>query len=602
MQYSPPPSSRSSPVPELSGFVSAASAIASGAAVQGAAPGDADYVPHIPTAPHPNAGAGWASRCSATPLASTSPPLPPLPLPPSRPGSDAAEGSFGTAGPSIPTVASGSTGGPSASYVSPGGSRGGPSSRPADPETARQRRQIGAQPTAAYAEESGQSFPRRQPYAEEAPRQPSLASRLRRKVETHSEQLAGLRRELDALRDCLEDFGFVSREHFLRRLHARSFAAVLQAHPCHFDASINDVLQGPGQLHSLTLAAGLSGTRALRACSRSISQTVAAVVASVEPDLRNPMYGASCAVCVGGFNGAQCLSFVELFDPTVGTWQALQPMTERRAGAAAAVLGGMAFVCGGSNDLQCLSSVERLDIPTGQWETMPEMSDRRDGAASVAAGNHVYIFGGYNGVRFLNSVERFDPARRTWEFLPQMSERRYRGAATVLGGKIYVIGGSDDRRCLSHAQRFDPMVGTWELLPPMQVRRDGAALVSFRGSLYVLGGHDGFEYLRSAERFDPLQGVWTMLPNMTERRYRSSAANVAGRVYVFGGFDGRIYLNSVERFDHKAGIWEPGPPMRVRRAWTAAGAVHRWGASGVRAERWGRLGLANHGLDGMAWS
>merc|ERR1719433_717101 len=110
-------------------------------------------------------------------------------------------------------------------------------------------------------------------------------------------------------------------------------------------------------------------------------------------------------------------------------------MAERRAGAAAAVLGGLLilidlqvrYVCGGSNDLQCLSSVERLDMASGTWETMPEMSDRRDGAASVAAGSRIYIFGGYNGLRFLNSAERFDPTLKTWESLPQMAERRYRG-------------------------------------------------------------------------------------------------------------------------------------------------------------------------------
>jgi len=146
------------------------------------------------------------------------------------------------------------------------------------------------------------------------------------------------------------------------------------------------------------------------------------------------------------------------------------------------------------------------------------------------------------------------------------------------------------------------MTGTWEPLPPMEVRRDGAALVSVHGCLHVLGGHDGMQYLSSAERFDPRRGVWDTLPPMQERRYRASAAVVAGQVHVFGGYDGRIYLNSSERFDAQAGSWSPAPPMRVRRAWCAAVAVNRWGISGMRAERWQKLGLRNLNLDSMAWS
>lgn len=415
-------------------------------------------------------------------------------------------------------------------------------------------------------------------------------SRLRRAVESHDKQLAGLRQELGALRECLEDAGYLNSERFLSRVHIRAFRTVIRAHPCKWDASLVDVLQAQGIIETIAAGCGLPATRALRTASPAVCQAAASVAA----DLGAPAYGASCAVCVlGGFNGENCLSFAELFDPDAGTWQALRPMAERRAGAAAAVLGGMAYICGGSNDSQCLSSVERLDIASGTWETMPQMSDRRDGAVSVSVDNQIYIFGGYNGLRFLSSAERFDPTVRIWETLPQMAERRYRGAAGVLGGLIYVLGGSDDLRCLSSAQRFDSNVGLWEMLPAMEVRRDGPAVVSFGGCLYVHGGNDGMHYLNSVEMFDPRSFLWASIRPMLERRYRAAAAVLRGEVYVFGGYDGLSYLSSAERFDNSLAEWEITPPMRYPRAWIASVAVHRWGMSGQPAARWGRLGLSN---------
>lgn len=440
-------------------------------------------------------------------------------------------------------------------------------------------------------------------------------SRLRRVVETHDKQLSKLSQEFAALRDCLEETGFLSTERFLSKAHSRKFSAVLRAHPIRWDAFLLDVLQAQGIVDTIAAGAGLPTTRALRTASRAVCQAAAIIAADL-----GAAYGTSCAVCVlGGFNGAQCLSYAELFDPNSGHWQALPQMPERRAGPAGAVLGGNAYVCGGSNDLQCLSSVERLDLIAGVWEHLPAMTDRRDGASSVALESKIYVFGGYNGLRFLSSAERFDPERRIWETLPQMSERRYRGAAAVLGGMIYVLGGSDDLRCLSSAQRFDPISYTWESLPSMVVRRDGAAVVSFAGRLYVLGGNDGMQYLNSVEMFDPVMMRWEQLRPMLERRYRAAAAVLRGQVYVFGGYDGRVYLSSTESFDPKAGLnayWEAAPSMRIPRAWMFAVSLHRWGISGQQAARYGRLGLGgfrnpihdNHTLDphqlqtNMAWS
>jgi len=412
--------------------------------------------------------------------------------------------------------------------------------------------------------------------------------RLQRLLDTHQDQLTKLRTEVSAIRDCIESVGLVSHERFLVHLHARHFATIQCAHPCLFEASLVHLLQAPGIVDFIAAAVGLPGIRSLRGAGQPVLQALAAVA----PDLGSSSSDSGEVVCViGGFNGTQCLNFVECLDPVSGVWRSLQPMGERRAGTAAAVVAGRTYVLGGSDDLQCLSSVERLDLATDVWETLPPMSDRRDGAACANVGNKIYIFGGYNGLRFLSSVERFDPSMRCWVSLPEMAERRYRGAAAVLSHQIYVVGGSDDLRCLSSAQRFDHTTGEWESLAPMEVRRDGTAVVAFEGKLYVLGGYDGMRYLNSAEVFDPEIGLWSPIEPMAERRYRAAASIVHGQIYAFGGYDGRMYLNSSERFSPSTGSWEAAPPMRTRRAWAAAVAVQRWGSSGCPPLRWGRLGM-----------
>lgn len=401
-------------------------------------------------------------------------------------------------------------------------------------------------------------------------------AQLRRVVEAHTEQLAHIRLEVAALRDCLEQVG-IPKERVLARIHARRFADILRVYPVGHQQTLAGVIEAAPPLRCIAAGAGLSTTRTLRVACSPICRTAAALA----PDLGVPPYGAGfAAVCAGGFNGSQCLDHVEYFDACVGAWAAMPPMNERRAGAAAGELFGKAYVFGGSNDDQCLNSVECLDMQLGMWEPLPPMSDRRDGAAAVGMGEHIYVFGGYNGLHFLASAERYHPSSRTWEPLPHMAERRYRGSAAVLGGKIYVLGGSDDVSCLGRAQRFDPATQAWEAVPPMEARRDGAAVAVLNGLLLVIGGHDGRQYLNSAERFDPDAGEWAPLPPLNERRYRAAAVVLMGEVFVLGGYSGRAYLNSAECLSSETGLWEDAPPMQTRRGWVAAVRVDRCVAGG----------------------
>lgn len=64
------------------------------------------------------------------------------------------------------------------------------------------------------------------------------------------------------------------------------------------------------------------------------------------------------------------------------------------------------YVIGGHDGSQSLSSVEVLDHPNASWRMGPSLTmPRANTHAVVTAGNVIYVIGGFNGNQFLNSIE-----------------------------------------------------------------------------------------------------------------------------------------------------------------------------------------------------
>ena len=63
-------------------------------------------------------------------------------------------------------------------------------------------------------------------------------------------------------------------------------------------------------------------------------------------------------LAIGGMDGSQYLNTVERYDPRVGIWEYVAPMSNRKDGAGAAVLDGNIYVSGGSNEITDLNIVE----------------------------------------------------------------------------------------------------------------------------------------------------------------------------------------------------------------------------------------------------
>lgn len=63
-------------------------------------------------------------------------------------------------------------------------------------------------------------------------------------------------------------------------------------------------------------------------------------------------------LAIGGFDGRLDLKTVERFDPRVGNWEYVAPMSNIRYGAGATVHDGKIYVSGGWNGSSFLNTVE----------------------------------------------------------------------------------------------------------------------------------------------------------------------------------------------------------------------------------------------------
>ena len=113
--------------------------------------------------------------------------------------------------------------------------------------------------------------------------------------------------------------------------------------------------------------------------------------------------------------------------------------------------------------------MERFDHRVGNWEYIVPMSDRRSGAGATVLGGKIYVAGGWNGSygsKFLNTVEMFeftslldfvthlldfyqhltctfsyDPRANAWSSGPSMNNARSVLGLVSDGRRLFAIGG-----------------------------------------------------------------------------------------------------------------------------------------------------------------
>ena len=137
------------------------------------------------------------------------------------------------------------------------------------------------------------------------------------------------------------------------------------------------------------------------------------------------------------------LASAESYDPAIGRWQGIAPMSVARHGHAATVLGDAIYVAGGYTDTGQTGLLERYDPVENAWTTLAPMPTPRGFHGLVAVRGQLFAIAGriYAGPA---AVEAYDPDQHSWHSLSPLDGRLNRFAAAVIGDKIYVIGGEED--------------------------------------------------------------------------------------------------------------------------------------------------------------
>ena len=263
---------------------------------------------------------------------------------------------------------------------------------------------------------------------------------------------------------------------------------------------------------------------------------------------------------IGGFNGTQYITTVEVYDPAIDTWDSLSTtgtFTPRR-GVSSVVIGGKIYVFGGANEAGALNTLEVLDPIAKTWTTPATtgtFSPRWRSSAKLV-GSKVYVLGGFNNANgILDTVNVFDTLTKEWSTPVTLGTFAARSdfSAEVIDGKIYVVGGQGDSD-LPSPQVYDPATSEWStpVTSGSYAQRQGVATAQIEGKIYAFGGKNlaTGKYFNSIDVYDPQTNSW-INPSVTGNpiaRAGSCATMVNGKVYIMGGRDVFNLLDTNEVF------------------------------------------------------
>src|SRR5258708_3902572 len=148
---------------------------------------------------------------------------------------------------------------------------------------------------------------------------------------------------------------------------------------------------------------------------------------------------------VGGTGTNQnALATVELFDPSLRTWSAANPLNQARSLHTATLLtSGLVLVVGGADDTTYLASAEEYDPASGLWSSTGPLNNARGYATATLLPNGKLLAAvGYNGDLF--DAELYDPCSGIWSANITVNHSRLGPTATLLAnGKVLLAGGFD---------------------------------------------------------------------------------------------------------------------------------------------------------------
>ena len=222
---------------------------------------------------------------------------------------------------------------------------------------------------------------------------------------------------------------------------------------------------------------------------------------------------------LGGANGEHGFNLLNTVerakvgaDGSIGRWVVEENrLFSRRRGTTAVILGDYLYAIGGYNG-EFLDTVERARIgpdgTLGEWELVSIMLERRYIHSSVFAQGRLYVIGGHErgSGGALGDVEftQTDSAGEIseWQQAPTMKVPRYGAGAIEDKGHIFVLGGFDGNYIDSIERASinpDGSLTPWKLVSTLPRPLNSPGVVTDGDVVYVIGGSNGNKYFPDVE-------------------------------------------------------------------------------------------------------
>ena len=297
------------------------------------------------------------------------------------------------------------------------------------------------------------------------------------------------------------------------------------------------------------------------------SQTVTGPSTSVPIDVR--MRG---IWLLGGSDGTNLVSEVDLYDPATGTWYpgiTSLPTPRRFCGVAYAQ--GKIYVIGGMGADNINTAInEVFDISNHSWSTGVPLPVAMQGLEAVSIGNVIYCAGGSlveDATGAHSRILRLNNNYGYWISLYDIgganTTLRSDGAASVLDGVLYYGGGRDDQGSYYntvYGHYVADYVGSFTAtaLPQQRFAHSAASYSSssykfifFTGGIYAngrLNQPDNSTPTNLVTIYKPPLETQSMTAGTLMNQVRAYHASVVWRtnLYVFGGYNNMTVYDSFE--------------------------------------------------------
>ncbi|XP_053353461.1 kelch-like protein 6 [Clarias gariepinus] len=174
------------------------------------------------------------------------------------------------------------------------------------------------------------------------------------------------------------------------------------------------------------------------------------------------------------------------YNPCLNKWIQVEYLTTGRWRHKMAVSGGKVYVMGGFDGVQRLSSVEVYDPFHNSWSQAAPLLLAVSSFSAASHGSTIFVIGGGpNGKLATNSLQCFEAAANKWTLKsPMPIEAKCTNAVAFRDG-IYVVGGA-----MKALFSYSPSADVWTLVTQLGGERASCGLSACCNKLFITGGRD----------------------------------------------------------------------------------------------------------------